>query len=225
MIKYVLRSVHSIPYSYQKVQELLSPMEYNFWCHLGSDNRKREWFLGRAVAKSVLRSELIKIGFKDIPLNKVKILSSDNGRPIVDLLLRKTVNFNISLSLSHTSRFILFAYQFSSNGYLGVDVEKVREVDKDMISTFISEDELALIDLEGLDLDGFLFTSIWGLKESVLKATGKGINSSMGMESISIRAIDSAQREFELYEEEMGIFFKGRVLERDQHILSICYSF
>lgn len=81
-----------------------------------------------------------------------------SGKPIAD-----GKHFNVS----HTQGAVVFA---KSRREIGVDVEKIRPADEDLRRYVASDEEYQYIS------DDKTFFEIWTAKESLVKATGDGIN-------------------------------------------------
>lgn len=88
-----------------------------------------------------------------------------------------------SFNVAHSDGAALFA--FASRGEVGVDIERVREVDPVRLSeTCFSEAEQAeLLALDPLRRLGAFFQG-WVRKEAVIKADGRGV--SLGLESFTV---------------------------------------
>ena len=82
----------------------------------------------------------------------------------------------VHINLSHSAN--LIACAISAAGRIGIDLEKVRPLqDLDGIATrFFSAPEYRLITLAEASEKLGLFYTIWTLKESFIKAVGKGLS-------------------------------------------------
>lgn len=93
------------------------------------------------------------------------------GKPV---LVRGGASFN----LSHTRSMVAVAV--SAQGEVGVDIEPLvpnRTVELDIADRWFSPDEVAQIGLEtDEDAKRTRFMRIWNLKETVIKATGRGLS-------------------------------------------------
>jgi 4'-phosphopantetheinyl transferase len=97
------------------------------------------------------------------------------GKPF--LVNDNKIHFNIS----HSGDWVLSAVH---NLPVGVDIEKIQPIDYQIAARFFSKSEyLNLMNKEGRDKLEY-FYEIWTLKESYIKAVGKGLN--IPLESFSI---------------------------------------
>ncbi len=88
-------------------------------------------------------------------------------------------------NVAHSGKWIVCAID---DRPVGVDVEQINDVNLDISKRFFSEDEhSAIMKSEGPDRR-FLFYALWTLKESYLKAMGKGLY--QPLDSFTIRFLD-----------------------------------
>ena len=102
----------------------------------------------------------------NIPNSDVEFWANEFGKPF----LAGTDDFNFNVS--HSSEWIVCAV---GNRPLGVDIEKIKEIEiGDMVKYFFSRQELETIKKIS-DCDKIkYFYELWTLKESYVKAIGKG---------------------------------------------------
>lgn len=114
--------------------------------------------------------------------NKALIFDkTEFGKPF--LVNDHKIHFNIS----HSGEWVLGAVHYLP---VGVDVEKIQPLDYQLAARFFSEDEyLNLNNKEGQAKLEY-FYEIWTLKESYIKAVGKGL--SIPLESFSININEAA---------------------------------
>ncbi|MNZ68183.1 4'-phosphopantetheinyl transferase sfp [compost metagenome] len=108
---------------------------------------------------------------------EISFTSNQNGKPLLQGL--DSLHFNNS----HSGRWVLTAI---SDEPVGVDVERIRELDLDLARHCFSEQEYR--DLDDLSDDQTkldYFYDLWTLKESYIKAVGLGL--SMPLSSFTIR--------------------------------------
>ncbi len=110
---------------------------------------------------------------------------------------------NLNFNLSHTNGLIVLAI---SNGCdVGVDVEALdAEIDLDLAMTVFSSEEYKAFQQVPLDQQRDRFFQLWTLKESYIKAMGKGL--SIGLDSFSFD-----------FAEEGQLTFKAPEMETTQH--------
>ncbi|TCO70398.1 4'-phosphopantetheinyl transferase family protein [Marinisporobacter balticus] len=98
------------------------------------------------------------------------------GKPYVKGV--KDLHFNIS----HSGEWVVYAIDRSS---IGIDVEEINDIDLDIADRFFSKDEYSeLLELNKEHRLGRFF-DLWTLKESYIKAEGKGM--SIPLDSFTIR--------------------------------------
>ena len=112
-------------------------------------------------AEILLKRALFDCGIEDFSLKY-----GENGKPY---LADNAVFFN----LSHSENTVICAV---SEREIGVDVEKVGEVDLEIARRFFHRDEFELLEkLPTNEEKREMFYRLWTLKESFVKALGKGI--------------------------------------------------
>lgn len=116
----------------------------------------------RTEAHKLLRSLLIQNG---IPENKQEFVYNDYGKPMLrenDLL-----HFNIS----HCSGLAVCAYAKSP---IGIDAEKIRDFPERVMKRCFTEREIGFV--KKSSCPNVSFFQLWTLKESLVKAIGKGLS-------------------------------------------------
>ena len=122
--------------------------------------QKRDKMLSIA-AEILLKRALFDCGIEDFLLRY-----GENGKPY---LADNAVFFN----LSHSENTVICAV---SEREIGVDAEKVGEADLEVARRFFHRDEFALLEnLPTNEEKRDMFFRLWTLKESFVKALGKGI--------------------------------------------------
>ncbi|MGN0669575.1 MAG: 4'-phosphopantetheinyl transferase family protein [Oscillospiraceae bacterium] len=122
--------------------------------------QKRDKMLSIA-AEILLRRALFDCGIEDFSLRY-----GENGKPY---LSDNAVYFN----LSHSENTVICAV---SEREIGVDAEKVSEADLEVARRFFHRDEFALLEnLPTSEEKRDMFFRLWTLKESFVKALGKGV--------------------------------------------------
>jgi len=108
---------------------------------------------------------LFQAGLKDYGLREqeLTIAHNENGKPFIPE--HPELFFNIS----HSENLAICAF---SNREIGVDVEKVTEIDLAIAKRFFYGTEY--LDIMASDCPGKTFFDYWVLKESYMKATGLG---------------------------------------------------
>ncbi|MEG0370695.1 MAG: 4'-phosphopantetheinyl transferase superfamily protein, partial [Clostridium sp.] len=106
------------------------------------------------------------LSLHNIDLSKCNIMTKEHGKPYIQ-------GKNIHYNLSHSGEYVVCA--ISSNP-VGIDIEKLRSININIVNRFYSEDEKTYI--ESLDKDKVLdgFFRIWSCKESYIKYNGLGLS-------------------------------------------------
>lgn len=99
------------------------------------------------------------------------------GKPL--LLNSSLIDFNIS----HSGNWVVCAV---SDGQVGIDVEVVRNTDFEIARRFFSPDEYTALLNRPADERQTYFYKIWTIKESYIKAEGKGL--SIPLDSFTVNA-------------------------------------
>ena len=130
-------------------------------------DRYRKWQDRQSVlfGRILLRNCLTEYGY---PLEYLEMVRTDGwGR----LYLDGRVDFNIS----HSGGCVVCAA--SRNAKVGIDIEEIREIElDDFMENFSSEEWRFIVESEESTRNFFDF---WTIKESVLKADGRGVSRSM----------------------------------------------
>ncbi|WP_409200805.1 4'-phosphopantetheinyl transferase family protein [Methanobrevibacter sp. DSM 116169] len=108
---------------------------------------------------------LLRYGLSKLNINNPKFSKNSYGKPY--LINSKDVFFNIS----HSDNFVICAI---STKEVGVDIEKIKDIDLDIARKFFFKDEYELILKSNNKIDDFY--KLWTLKESFMKFTSKGFN-------------------------------------------------
>ena len=136
---------------------------------------------------------LLSRALSELGIDSFELGYGEHGKPY---LIGQDVFFN----LSHSNERVLCAV---SRGEVGCDVEFMREFDLGTAKRFFSNEEYAyLIDLEK-EKQKDAFFRIWTLKESFIKATGRGF--SLPLRNFSVPLNEGAS---ELYFESKKYYFK-----------------
>lgn len=106
----------------------------------------------RAYAGAVLIHKILGINENDIKYG-------ENGKPLCD---------NICFNISHSGDFVILG---SSENPIGVDIEKTSDYHEKVAKRVFTDNEQKWLE----DDKKNRFYQLWTLKESVMKATGKGL--------------------------------------------------
>jgi len=114
-------------------------------------------FLLRKILSSVIK----------VPPAEISFSYNSYNRPALE-----KVDFNVS----HSGDWIVIAVDTKSR--VGVDIEKIRKVEPDLMEACFTKEEIAYILKDNIfDLEKFF--EIWTLKEAFIKADGKGLSYSL----------------------------------------------
>ncbi len=115
------------------------------------------------TGRLLIRHALSQHGFEDVTLSD--ILYSDCLKPRFD--------FPFYFNLSHSGKYIILAV--SLNNDVGCDIEFHNpNLDFSEFSSFFTDEELSLISTSPLPVKSFF--DLWTIKESLLKADGRGMH-------------------------------------------------
>lgn len=149
---------------------LLAPAEAAAFAALRSDKRRRDWLLGRRVAKRLVQRVLAAAG-PPPPLSDIAILSHPDGWPYV-ILPDATPALTLSISHSHDHAFGALAL---GHRPLGCDLEYVEPRSPGFVADYFTGEERALVATAAEERRPTLANAIWSGKEAALKAIRRGL--------------------------------------------------
>lgn len=139
---------------------LLSDQERQRAGEISLPQRKKEFICGRALCRSVFRTEL-KVSLPNaIPTNK-------HGKPVLPS--------HISFNMSHSSGYVGIAIDMRNE--VGFDIEKKNEkrAMSKVMSRYTHPDEISFLKDLSSEAKNNAFYKLWCLKESFGKALGRGL--------------------------------------------------
>jgi len=146
--------------------------------------RYRQWLLGRAAAKLLMKRHL------PIAPDQINIKRTEDGWPMPLTLDGEA--WPISLTISHTGDQALCAMCPDSEGTIGADLEPVAEKSRPLLEDFYTDAERQhILSLEP-DHQAREATLGWCIKEAVLKARRVGLKESA--KSVSLLSLQRSQR-------------------------------
>ena len=152
----------------RQCQALLKGEEVEVFSRLTHPRRKREFVVGRALARLGLASLC-----KTSP-EAFRFARQSHGRPFV-----QNPHPEMSFNLSHCESMVICA--FSNRAQVGVDIEAVsrKALTRDIAKRFFSAEEAR--ELAPMDVSEYQnrFFDLWTLKEAYIKATGLGLSLSL----------------------------------------------
>ena len=157
-----------------QIETILSSNELGFLKKLTVLKRRNEWLSGRIASKQLLK----KIINKEIPLFDISIERQEKGVPKVILLggWDNLFKHPLKISISHCEQFVYCSAAKVLRGIsFGIDVEKITKRDKSFLNDFFTEKEKKSILSFNEETIQELITTVWSLKESVLKALELGL--------------------------------------------------
>ena len=138
------------------------------------DFKKKDWLAGRFSAKEAVHNYFLENFQKDFKLNKIEILRKEINKPAYKLPIKQTVKTNISIS--HCEGLAVSAIaENKTDGLVGIDIEKIRNFKLKEIKSFLTGQELSQILKQNLENKNKIATLFWSIKESYLKAIGRGL--------------------------------------------------
>ena len=194
-IHYLFLSPEMLFYRYLLKESLQSPAmfltgrELMIWNGLDVSKRRIEWLAGRLNAKLLL-GKVLGSGYD---FQNFEILPGAGGRPVATMKLGSMARIPLGngLSLSHREGATLSAVSAGPAVRVGADVELMEPRSELMLDDYFSAGEAAV--LAGLPgpLGAHAIALGWSIKESVLKAVGRGLTlpaTAVVIERISARA-------------------------------------
>ncbi|MBC9783074.1 4'-phosphopantetheinyl transferase superfamily protein [Heliobacterium chlorum] len=122
---------------------------------------------------------------------------------------------NVSFNVSHSGNWVVCAI---SDELVGIDIEHIRPIDLDIAKNFFSKEEYCQLLNQAVDHRLRYFYLLWTLKESYIKADGRGLVIPLDSFSMDIRndrisvITDNALQ---------SCFFTHFDIDKD-HIVSVC---
>lgn len=147
----------------------------------------------RAIISALLLNDILKY----YGLSTSDIIYNEYGKPYLK-------NNEICFNISHSGDYVVCAV---SKNEIGVDIQEIRKVNDLIVQKKYTEEEQKYV------TDDVTFTKVWTLKESYVKAIGKGLYQKVE----EVETINSNQLS------KIGDFqFQSMII--DNYCLSICYN-
>jgi 4'-phosphopantetheinyl transferase len=124
------------------------------------DDAKRI-LLADILVRSVIASEL-KVNNKAI-----EFYANEYGKPFLNR------NCGLHFNVSHSGDWVVCAVD---NEPIGIDIEKIRPVELEIAEQFFSDEEYKRLIAKNPEDQQHFFFDLWTLKESYIKAVGKGLS-------------------------------------------------
>lgn len=139
-------------------------------------NRYQRWEDAQRslIGKILIRNSIInRYGIKN---EDIYILENEFGKPY----FRGANDFHFNIS--HSGKWVVYGVD---NSPIGIDVEKINDINLNIADRFFSKEEKKdLLQLDKICRKDYFF-DLWSLKESYIKAEGKGL--SIPLDTFSIR--------------------------------------
>lgn len=149
------------------------PFKYDFLPFISDERKKRiEKYNNDADKKRSLITELLirKEASENlrIPLRKIIVSRNPYGKPYIDNI--RNFKFNVTHSVSYVA---IATSKYS----VGIDIEKIKKIDIAIAKRFFTKNEYFYIKSYMKEFDQMsAFYMLWTLKESYVKAIGKGLH-------------------------------------------------
>lgn len=161
----------------RSIHNVLNHRELDAWLQLsGPEKRRREWFLGRLVAKDAVRLFLKdQYQIEANPLD-IEITTDKHGRPIARGKLIEKLDCRIALSITHSGKSAAAVAGNCGNHLgIGIDMERVDQDHTELERVTLSAKEQSLLSAVPLSERGEWLLRCWCAKEAVAKAIGRGM--------------------------------------------------
>lgn len=162
----------------------------------------------RSLIGNILAYSLIS-DYLHLPFDEINLIKNKYGKPI--LKNTNKLNFNVS----HSGNWVVCAIDYNP---IGIDIELVRQLDITMVASFFSEEEQRFLANTSNALKLSYFYDLWTLKESYIKAIGKGL--SCDIRSFTIKIEDEITLSTT---QNIPFFFHRYDFDKD-YKLSVCAS-
>lgn len=114
------------------------------------------------LGELLIRKYLIQV--LNIPNENILFRKNEYGKPFVD--------FDIHFNISHSDEWVVCAI---SNHPVGIDIERISEIDIKIAEQFFHENEYIWLQSKAQNSQVSSFFELWTIKESYIKAIGKGM--------------------------------------------------
>lgn len=141
--------------------------------------------------------------------NKLKFGKNEYGKPI--LLEPAGIHFNIS----HSGNWVVCAL---SDKPIGIDIEVIKPIEFSIAKRFFSKDEYNDLLNQGKDQQLEYFYMLWTLKESYIKAVGKGLY--IPLNTFTVR-IENSNISIDIKNKHNPCYFEQYKIDKG-HIIAVC---
>jgi phosphopantetheinyl transferase/acyl carrier protein len=170
---------------------ILNESEQRFWQAMRAvDKRRREWLMGRAVAKDAVRVLLERHCAARLAAAEIDIAPDPYGRPQAEGAWVEKLGVQPSVSISHSFGTAVAMAALDAGQGVGIDLENVHQRRENFESIAFSGDERDLLSALESAIRQEWALRMWCAKESVGKALGRGL--SAGMQAFHITGLELA---------------------------------
>jgi phosphopantetheine--protein transferase-like protein len=157
----------------------------------GPEARRAEWLFGRACAKDAVRRLLKQRDGMDVCPADIEIAHDPGGQPFARAPGLGESAIVPGISIAHSDGLaVAIAGYCTEAQWLGVDLERIRPLQKAFQEITYTEGELALLNSLPAESRDEWVTRLWCAKEAVTKAVGRGL--AEGPRSVTIQRLDAA---------------------------------
>jgi len=135
--------------------------------------KKNDSILARIALKRAARDFFLHERGKPLPFRAYSAMNDFRGAPI--LSVNGVPCEDVSVSLSHGGGMAAAAVIPRSRGTVGIDIERIRNFDRDTVLMFLDEPSVSAYESAPKTEQGRFATVQWSLRESFLKAIGVGL--------------------------------------------------
>lgn len=164
----------------------------------------------RTLLADVLVRSIISRTFQ-VENEEINFRYNDFGKPFVEMIPKFFFN------ISHSCEWIVCA---TSNSHIGIDIEKIRPIDIRIAKRFFSNEEYEDLIRQPKGTHLSYFYDLWTLKESYIKAVGKGLFIPLDSFSVKKYSKDNISLS-KSTDNNNNLFFKQYKID-EEYKLSVC---
>jgi 4'-phosphopantetheinyl transferase len=179
----------------------LSDDEFSVLFSMASAQRKDtagRFFRREDACRSIVAEALIRYVVKTaagLRTNNICFVNNEYGKPMISGL-------GLHFNSAHSGEWVICGIDKHE---IGVDIETHRPIDPGIANRFFSKTEIDLLNAPMADESRFkMFFDIWSLKESYIKAIGKGLSCPLD-NFACLPSMKNEQVEFQRYREELPV--------------------
>ena len=173
---------------------VLSRAEREVWRAMKAvPSRRRDWLLGRAVAKDAVR-ELVRrrFGLRLRPAD-VEIVPDPYGRPEVRGSWTSKIDYAPAVSISHSNGVAVALAALDRGTLIGIDIESVSRRRPGFEQAAFTPRERELVASLGDEQRLEWYLRLWCAKEAAGKAVGRGLSDGLHAFEVKTAALDAGE--------------------------------